>query len=153
MLAEYQKNAEKAEVDRAEAERIEAAKAAFKKREDADVTLRKATAKVQRELKAKARKEATVAKRSESEKAEGSGKRGREEREVSVTVGSFLTEHGVEWMVKEGVVCKSCEKKEKKCFWRMEAGRGKACLACHNLKKSCLAGGAEDSEVEAEPSK
>ena len=56
-------------------------------------------------------------------------------------------------MVKEGVVCKSCEKKEKKCFWRMEAGRGKACLACHNLKKSCLAGGAEESEAEAGPSK
>ena len=30
-------------------------------------------------------------------------------------------EHGVEWMVKEGMVCESCEKKEKKCFWRMEA--------------------------------
>ena len=25
----------------------------------------------------------------------------------------------------------------------MEAGQGKACLACHNLKKRCLAGGAE----------
>ena len=56
-------------------------------------------------------------------------------------------------MVKEGVVCESCEKKEKKCFWRMEAGWGKACLACHNLKKSCSAGGAEESEVEAGPSK
>ena len=35
----------------------------------------------------------------------------------------------------------------------MEAGQGKACLACHNLKKSCSAGGAEESEVEAGPSK
>ena len=35
----------------------------------------------------------------------------------------------------------------------MEAGRGKACLACHNLKKSCSAGGAEESEAEAGPSK
>ena len=133
VLAEYQRNTEKAEADRAEAERIEAAKAMFKKREDADVTFRKVTAKVQRELKAKVRKEAAVA-RSESEKAEVLGKRGQEVREINVTVGSFLMEHGVEWMVKEGVVCELCEKKEKKCFWRMEAGRGKACLACHNLK-------------------
>ena len=73
-LAEYQRNAEKAEADRAEVEKIEAAKATFKKHEDADVTFCKATAKVQWELKAKARKEAAAAKRSESEKAEGSGK-------------------------------------------------------------------------------
>ena len=33
----------------------------------------------------------------------------------------------------------------------MEAGQGKACLACHNLKKSCSASGAEESE--AAPSK
>ena len=123
-MAEYQRN-----VEQAEAERIEAAKVSFKKREDADVELRKVNAKVQRELKAKARKEAAVAKKSELEKAEGLGKQGREEREISMTVGSFLTAHGVEWMVKEGVVCESCEKKERKCFWRMEAGRGKACLA------------------------
>ena len=70
-----------------------------------------------------------------------------------MTVGSFLTEHGVEWMVKEGVVCKSCDKKEKKCFWRMEARQGKACLACHNLKKSCSASGVEESEAEVGPSK
>ena len=57
-LAEYQRNAEKAEADRAEAEKIEAAKATFKKHEDVDVTFRKATAKVQWELKVKARKEA-----------------------------------------------------------------------------------------------
>ena len=62
-------------------------------------------------------------------------------------------EHGVEWMVKEGVVCELCKKKEKKCFWRMEARRGKACLACHNLKKSCSAGRAEELETEAGPSK
>ena len=98
-MAEYQRNAEQAE---AKAERIEAAKVSFKKREDADVELRKANAKVQRELKAKARKEAAAAKKSESEKVEGSGKRCREEREISVTVGSFLTVHRVEWMVKEG---------------------------------------------------
>ena len=30
---------------------------------------------------------------------------------------------------------------------------GKACLACHNLKKSCLAGRAEESEAEAGLSK
>ena len=35
----------------------------------------------------------------------------------------------------------------------MEAGQGKPCLACHNLKKSCSAGGAEESEVEAGPLK
>ena len=64
-MAEYQKNVEKAEV-----ERIEAAKTAFKKREDAEITFRKATAKVQQE----ARKEAAAAKKSGSEKAEGSGK-------------------------------------------------------------------------------
>ena len=154
-MAEYQKNAEKAEADRAEAEKIEAAKATFKKREDADVTFRKATAKVQlelKELKAKARKEAAAAKRLESEKVEGLGKRGHEEREISVTVGSFLTAHGVEWMVKEGMVCELCEK-ERKCFWRMEARQGKACLACHNLKKNCSAGGAEELETEAGPSK
>ena len=56
-------------------------------------------------------------------------------------------------MVKEGVVCDSCEKKEKKCFWRMEARWGKACLACHDLKKSCVAGRAEELEMEASPSK
>ena len=140
-------------MEKAEADKIEAARTEFKKCEDMDVELRKATAKVQREARAKARKEAAVAKKSGSEKAEGSGKRGHEEHKIPVTVGSFLMEHGVEWMVKEGMVCKSCEKKEKKCFWRMEAGRGKACLACHNLKKSCSAGGAEESEAEAGPSK
>ena len=62
-------------------------------------------------------------------------------------------EHGVEWMVKEGVVCELCKKKEKKCFWRMEARRGKACLACHNLKKSCSAGRVEELETEVGPSK
>jgi hypothetical protein len=51
-------------------------------------------------------------------------------------------------MVKEGVVCNSCEKK-KKCFWRMESGQGLACLACHDLKKSCVIGRAELSEAEA----
>jgi hypothetical protein len=51
-LAEYQKNAEKAEADKREAERTE-----FKKWEDVDIALRKANAKVQRESKAKARKE------------------------------------------------------------------------------------------------
>ena len=81
-----------------------------------DVTFHKATAKVQWELKAKARKEAAAAKRSESEKVEGSGKQGREEREIFVTVRSFLTAHRVKWMVKEGMVCESCEKKERKCF-------------------------------------
>ena len=89
----------------------------------------------------------------ELEKAEGSKKRRQEEREISVTVSSFLMEHRVEWMVKEGVVCKSCKKKEKNCFWRTEARWGKAGLACHNLKKSCLAGRAEESETEAGPSK
>ena len=117
-MAEYQKNAKKVEV-----ERIEAVKTAFKKREDTDITFCKVTVKVQQEAKAKARKEAAAAKKSGSEKAEGSGKRGPEEWEISVTVGSFLMEHGVEWMVKEGVVCELCEKKEKKCFWRMEAGQ------------------------------
>ena len=151
-MAKYQKNEEKAEADRAEVEKIEAAKAAFKKRENADMSLRKATAKVQRKLKAKARKEA-AANRLESEKVEGSGMRGREEWEISVTIGSFLTEHGVEWMVKEGVVCESCVKKENMCFWRMEAGQGKTCLASQNLKKSCLAGGVEESEAEARLSK
>jgi hypothetical protein len=62
-------------------------------------------------------------------------------------------EHRTQWMVKEGVMCDSCEKKEKKCFWRMEVGWGKACLACHNLKKICMPSGAELSEVEAGPSK
>ena len=64
------------------------------------------------------------------------------------TIGSYLTEHGTQWMVKEGVVCNSCEKK-KKCFWRMESGQGLACLACHDLKKSCVIGRAELSEAEA----
>ena len=45
-------------------ERIEAVKVAFKKREDMDVELRKATVKVQREAKAKAWKEAAAAKKS-----------------------------------------------------------------------------------------
>ena len=49
--------------------------------------------------------------------------------------------------------CNSCEKKEKKCFWTMEVGWGKACWACHDLKKSCMAGGVELLEVEAGPSK
>ena len=101
----------------------------------------------------KAKKEAVAAARSESEKVEGSKEHRWEEREISVTIGSFLMEHGVEWMVKEGVVCDSCEKKEKKCFWRMEAGKGKACLACHDLKKSCVASRVEESETEAGPSK
>ena len=50
-------------------------------------------------------------------------------------------------------MCDSCEKREKKYFWRMEAGQGKACLACHDLKKSCVAGGAEELEMEASLSK
>ena len=116
-MAEYQKN-----MERAEAEKIEAARVVFKKREDVDVKLRKATAKVQREAKAKVRKEAAAAKKLGSEKAEGSRKRGREEREISVTIRLFLMEHGVEWMVKEGVVCESCKKKKKK-GWRPGGAR------------------------------
>jgi len=125
----------------------------FKRQEDAVIVLRKANTKVQRETKAKAKKEAATAAKSESEKVGGSRKRGQEEREILVTVGSFLTDQRVEWMVEEGEVCDSCQKKEKKCFSRMEAGRGKACLACHNLKKSCSAGRAEELEAEASPSK
>lgn len=45
------------------------------------------------------------------------------------------------------------KKKEKKCFWSMELGQGKACLACHDLKKGCAIGGVELSEAEASPSK
>ena len=58
------------DVEKKEAERTE-----FKKWEDEVVALRKANTKVQQEAKAKAKKEA-VAVRSESEKAEGSKKRG-----------------------------------------------------------------------------
>lgn len=148
-LAEYQRK----EAEKAEAERIKAEKVAFKKREDANVVLRKAKAKAQREAKAKAKKEPAA--KLELEKAEGSRKQGLEdeEAEISVTVRLFLMEHGVKWMVKEGVVCNSCEKKEKKWFWRMEAGQGKACLTCHDLKKSCVSSGAEESEMEAGPLK
>ena len=90
------------------------------------MVLHKVNTKVQREKKAKVKKE--VAARLELEKAEGSKKHGQEDKgvEILVTVRLFPTEHGVEWMVKEGVVCDACEKKEKKCFWRMEAGWGKA---------------------------
>ena len=87
-LAEYQKNMQKVE-----AEKIEAA-ADFKKRENEVLALLKAKAKVAREAKAKAKKEVAAAKKAESGKAEGSKKWGREEREISVTVGLFLTEHG-----------------------------------------------------------
>ena len=133
----------------AEYQRKEAEKAEFKKQEGEVVALCKAKAKVLREVKAKVKKE--VAARSESEKVKGLKKHRWEdgEGEISMTVRSFLTEHGVEWMVKEGVVCDSCEKKEKKCFWRMEARQDKACLECHDLKKSCVAGRAEESETEA----
>ena len=128
-------------------------KVEFKKQEGEVLALCKVNVKVQREVTAKVKKEAAA--RSESEKAEGLKKRGRKDNrvEILVTVGSFLMEHGVKWMVKEGVVCNSCEKREKKCFWRMKTGRGKACLACHDLKKSCVAGGAEELETEAGPSK
>ena len=44
--------------------------------------------------------------------------------EITETVGSYLMEHRTQWMVKEGVVCHSCDKKKKKCFWRMEVGWG-----------------------------
>ena len=50
-------------------------------------------------------------------------------------------------------MCDSCKKREKKCFWRMEARWDKACLACHGLKKSCVTGRAEELEMEAGPSK
>ena len=123
----------------------------FRKGEDKVIVLRKANMKKQREVKVKNE----VAARLETEKAEGSKKHGQEdgEREISVTVRLFLMEHGVKWMVKEGVICDSCEKKEKKCFWRMEARWGEAFLVCHDLKKSCVAGGAEKSEMEASLSK
>ena len=48
VLAEYRKNAEKAEADK-----IEAATTEFKKHEDADIELHKATTKVQREARAR----------------------------------------------------------------------------------------------------
>ena len=78
-----------------EAERIEVEKAAFKEREDAILVLRKVNVKVQRGAKAKAKKE--VAARLESEKVEGLRKHSQEDEEVeiSVTVGLYLTEHGV----------------------------------------------------------
>ena len=52
-------------------------------------------------------------------------------------------------MVKEGIIYDSCAKMEKKCFWRIELGWDKACLACHDLKKSCVAGRVELLEAEA----
>ena len=67
-LAEYQKNAEKAE-----AEKIEAEQAEFRRREDEVIALQKAKAKV--------KKDVAVA-RSELEEVEGSKKRGWEEREI-----------------------------------------------------------------------
>ena len=142
-----------AKYQRKQTEKIEVEKVEFKKQESKVLALRKVNMKVQMEVKAKAKKEATM--RSGSEKAEGLKKCSQEDDrvEISVTVGSFLMEHGVKWMVKEGVVCKSCEKRKKKCFWRMEARQGKACLACHELKKSCVSGGAEESETEASPLK
>ena len=125
----------------------------FKKLEDTVLELHKVKVNVQREMKAKVKKE--VAARLELEKVEGLKKRGQEDKgaEISVTIRSFLMEHGVEWMVKEAVMCDSCEKKEKKCLWRMEAVWGKACLAYHDLKKSGVASRAEESEMEASPSK
>ena len=44
-------------------------------------------------------------------------------------------------------------RRRKKCFWRIKLGWSEACLACHDLKKSCVAGGVELSEVEAGLSK
>ena len=74
--------------------------------------LHKAKAKVQREAKVKAKKE-TVQKAG-SEKEEGLRKCGLNEPiEITETVGLYLMEHGTQWMVKEGIVCDSCEKKEK----------------------------------------
>ena len=144
-MAEYQrKQAEKTEV-----EKIEVEKAEFKKQESKVLALCKANTKVQKEAKAKMKKEAVM--RSGSEKAEGSKKCGQEDDrvEISVTIRSFLTEHGVEWMVKEKVMCESWRRERKNVF----GGQGKACLACHEVKKSCVAGGAEESETEASPLK
>ena len=118
------------EAKKAEAERIEAAKVAFKKREDVDIELCKATVKVQREAKAKVRKEAAAAKKLGLEKAEGLGKRGREEREISVTVGSFLTQHGVEWMDGEGKGGMRVMRKEREEVFLEDGGRAGQGLPC-----------------------
>ena len=85
-----------------------------------------------KEEKAKTKKE--VAARLESEKVKGSRKHSQnDEAEITETIRSYLMEHGMQWMLREGVVCNSCENKEKKWFWRMEARWGKACLWCCSL--------------------
>jgi len=71
-----------------------------------------------------------------------------ESDEIGVTVGSFLEEKGVTWGTKEGKVCTSCRKAEKKCFWRTDPAQGKACYACTVSKKICKLGGVEQ---ESEP--
>src|SRR5882724_4477 len=98
------------------------------------------------------RKKAEAAKRTELEKgtetADKGKKRSREES-VEVTVGAMISEDGVMWYLKEGRVCKWCEKAGAKCFWR-DAQRAKACRRCHSMKKTCLPA---EVATEAGPSK
>ena len=59
----------------------------------------------------------------------------------------------MQWMLKEGVVCNSCKKNEKKCFWRMESGWGTVCLTCYSLKKVCEVVRVELIEAKSSPPK
>src|SRR6202521_5037378 len=125
------------ELERAEKEEEEA-----KKREEERIR------KEAKELEEFRRKEREARERQkiafEKAKAEKAKKRTLEESdEIDVTVGSFLEENGVTWGMKEGKVCTSCRKADKKCFWRMDPARGKACFACTASKKTCKLGGAE----------
>src|SRR5882724_6024125 len=86
------------------------------------------------------RKKAEAAKRMELGKGTGStdkGKKRDREESVEVTVGTMISEDGIMWYLKEGRVCKWCEKAGAKCFWR-DAQRAKACRRCHSMKKTCL---------------
>jgi len=133
------------ELERAEKEEEEA-----KKREEERIR------KEAEELEKFRRKEREARERQkiafEKAKAEKAKKRTLEESdEIDVTVGSFLEENGVTWGMKEGKVCTSCRKADKKCFWRMDPARGKACYACTVSKKICKLGGAEQEPEQSEP--
>src|SRR5882762_422868 len=133
------------ELERAEKEEEEA-----KKREEERIR------KEAEELEKFRRKEREARERQkiafEKAKAEKAKKRTLDESdEIDVTVGSFLEENGVTWGMKEGKVCTSCRKADKKCFWRMDPARGKACYACTVSKKICKLGGAEQEPEQSEP--
>jgi len=126
-VAEEEQKKQEAAAAAEEAEKKRKELEEFKRREDE-------ANEVHRARKAEAAKKTELVDKGE--------KQGREES-VEVMVGSMLSEKGVFWRLKEGLVCEGCVKSEENCYWK-DSLRATACWHCHLNKKTCVVRAGKD---------